>query len=307
MQSATTRRRNPVRPQTAKIYQSYLDAHILPFLGNEPTYTIENGGMKRFVASLAGKNLSASTINQIFNVATAVLASETDPNGNEINPRTWNHDFIDLPIVNKAEVNAPIVTSEQIEALINDSDGQLQALLVLLSASGLRIGEALGLQSRYSKAQQVNSQDGSYWDPETATIHVRWTLVRGKIQKHTKTAAGNRDVDLASEVNDYLKRANLPVDGAFLFQNTLGDAARVNTLYSQIDALGLDAGFHAFRRFRTTHLRQQDIPEQLIKIWLGHDSNSDITDRYSKIGSNKEYRKSQAEKAGFGFKLGEKI
>jgi integrase len=311
MQSATTRRRNPVRPQTAKIYQSYLDAHILPLLGDAPTYTIENGAMKKFVSRLSEKKLSPSTINQIFNVATAVLASETDSNGNEVNPRTWNHDFIDLPIVNKTDTRAEIVTPEQIEAAIHDADPTLRALIVLLASTGLRIGEALALLS-----YRVNVF-GTYWNPETATVHVKSTLVRGKIEPQPKTDAGRREIDLHPDVNEYLKLAKLDtfeyrdepgrsIKEGFLFKNSVGNHARVETLYDQLESLGLDTGFHAFRRFRATHLESQGVPRSLTAYWLGHGGGT-ITDRYIKIDKNLEIRKEWAEKAGFGFKLQEKI
>ena len=42
------------------------------------------------------------------------------------------------------------------------------------------------------------------------------------------------------------------------------------------------AGFHAMRRFRTTWLRKQRAPEDLIKFWLGH-AKGTITDAYSKL------------------------
>jgi len=302
MQSATQRRRNPVRPQTAKIYQSYLDAHILPEFAYISTHLIENGCMRDFIAALSKKNLSASTINQIFNVAAAVIASETDSNGNEMNPRKWNHDFIDLPIVSKTDTRAEIVTPEQIEAAIAEADPTLRSLIVLLAATGLRIGEALAIQASYTKYQQDTCQRISYWSPETATIHVKSTLVRGKIMPQPKTDAGNREIDLHPDINEYLKVANLP-DKGFLFQNSVGNHARVETLYDQLEALGLDTGFHAFRRFRATHLESQGVPRSLTAYWLGHNSGGTVTDRYIKIDRDLAIRKSWCEKAGLGFEL----
>ena len=61
-------------------------------------------------------------------------------------------------------------------------------------------------------------------------------------------------------------------------------------------------GFHSLRRFRTTHLRMQQCPEDLIRFWLGHGSNS-VTDRYSKVAEQREWRKEWAEKVGLGFEL----
>jgi hypothetical protein len=60
------------------------------------------------------------------------------------------------------------------------------------------------------------------------------------------------------------------------------------------------AGFHAMRRFRTTWLRKQRAPEDLIKFWLGH-SGTSVTDSYSKLADDLEFRKQVAETVGTGF------
>ncbi len=59
-------------------------------------------------------------------------------------------------------------------------------------------------------------------------------------------------------------------------------------------------GFHAMRRFRATWLRKQRTPEDLIRFWLGH-AKSNMTDSYSKLSDDIEYRREVAEKIGTGF------
>jgi integrase len=141
----------------------------------------------------------------------------------------------------------------------------------------------------------------SYWDPETAILHVKSTLVRGHIEPQPKTDAGNRQIDLHPDVNEYLKKSDLPTDG-FLFQNSRGSRVRVETAYDHLEDVGISEGFHAFRRFRATHLEAQNIPRSLLQYWLGHSGNS-ISDRYIKIAQDIETRKDWAKKAGFGFEL----
>jgi hypothetical protein len=62
--------------------------------------------------------------------------------------------------------------------------------------------------------------------------------------------------------------------------------------------------FHAFRRFRTTWLRKQHVSEDIIRFWLGHASR-EVTDRYSKLSEDAEFRRSVAASAGLGFELPE--
>ena len=61
-------------------------------------------------------------------------------------------------------------------------------------------------------------------------------------------------------------------------------------------------GFHAFRRFRVTHLRKNRVPEDLIQFWIGHAEKS-VTDGYSKVKEDVEFRKEVAERIGLGFEL----
>jgi hypothetical protein len=61
-------------------------------------------------------------------------------------------------------------------------------------------------------------------------------------------------------------------------------------------------GFHAFRRYRVTHLRKQRVPEDLLRFWIGHADES-VTDGYSKMKADVEFRSFTAEQAGLGFRM----
>jgi len=61
-------------------------------------------------------------------------------------------------------------------------------------------------------------------------------------------------------------------------------------------------GFHAFRRFRVTHLRKNMVPEDLIKFWIGHAPQT-VTDVYSKVKNDVDFRREAAEAVGLGFEL----
>jgi hypothetical protein len=61
-------------------------------------------------------------------------------------------------------------------------------------------------------------------------------------------------------------------------------------------------GFHAFRRYRVTHLRKQRVPEDLLRFWIGH-ADASVTDGYSKMKQDVEFRSFTAEQAGLGFHM----
>ncbi len=296
MQTIQTRRRKPVRPGTARIYQSFLDAHILPALGDKSLKIIENGVAKAFVAKLNAAGLAPATVVSIFKVVEGVLASAQDQNGNELYPRKWNHDFIDLPVINKADQDTPTVTPEQVNAAVSSASGQDQALLVLLASSGLRIGEALALQAYPDDGLNRHS----IWDSKNSLLRIKSTLARGKVSPEPKTEAGRREIDLHPNVNEYLKATNLPKEG-FLFQNSNGNRVRIETLYEHFEDLGIP-GFHSLRRFRITHLEAKGVPRGLAMLWTGH-ASKDVHESYLKFGPDMQVRKDWAQKAGFGFEL----
>jgi hypothetical protein len=62
-------------------------------------------------------------------------------------------------------------------------------------------------------------------------------------------------------------------------------------------------GFHAFRRFRNTFLRNYtSCPNGLRNFWLGW-SGIDMSDHYDKIREDAAFRREVAEHVGIGFEL----
>ncbi len=75
------------------------------------------------------------------------------------------------------------------------------------------------------------------------------------------------------------------------------------SLYPILKSFGLEqAGFHAFRRFRTTHLRKNRVPEDLLRFWIGH-ADKNVTDAYSRVKDDVAFRQLCAANAGLGFEL----
>lgn len=71
------------------------------------------------------------------------------PNGEPIFNRTWDAETMDLPIVEYSEQKRPSLRAKAVSELLSSSSGQEQALYVLLAATGMRISEALALETRH--------------------------------------------------------------------------------------------------------------------------------------------------------------
>ena len=67
--------------------------------------------------------------------------------GDQIYPRTWNHDFIGLPIVQKEKQHRPTITETELGEIVSSVNERYAVLFTLLAGTGLRIGEALGLKA----------------------------------------------------------------------------------------------------------------------------------------------------------------
>jgi integrase len=283
------RKRKPVKPHTVCSWKSHL-RWLDPRLGAVPLSDVNNLTLQGLVTEMSEAGFSPKTILNYVQVVKMVVASAIGKDGEEIYPRKWNHEFIDMPVV--AGQRTPTFTAEEIQQIISRADGQFAVLYTLLAASGLRIGEALALQVEHY---------------QSGTLHIQQGIWNGCIQS-PKTLAGIREVDLTAPVAALLENFLAERKTGFIFRTNRRNAFSPSTvlrrnLHPILIAMGREkAGFHSFRRFRVTHLRKQGTPEDLLRFWIGHADKS-ITDGYSKVKRDVEYRKLQAERVGIGFSI----
>jgi integrase len=287
LQQSEKRKRNPVRPSTLETYKNQIEKHLIPSLGKLKLEDVGNKALKALLVQLYEKNLSAASITLNVNIVKQILASAVNENGDQLYPRTWNSDFIDLPTIGAQK--RPIADAQAVQEAVSKAPTPENALIALLAGSGLRISEALALQV-------VDNGKNTFWDRLNSKIVVRQQR-DGNTFGPVKTDAGVREVDLAKELNDYLE---LRVDPLF----STGCVFHKSEAYyrNALVKYGILGGFHSLRRFRTTHLRLQSVPEPIIHFWIGH-ADQTVTDLYTQVGEKIEARKLHAEKAGLGFSL----
>jgi integrase len=300
----TNRKRKPVAVSTLESWNGCLNKWLNPHIGDIPLSEINNAVLKGLVATMLEKGLSPKTIDNYAQVVKAVVASAVDKEGEEIYPRKWNHDFMDMPVVEKAKQNTPCFSTEIMTGLANWKYERERMVFILCGAAGLRIGEALGLEI------------DKHISPDYLTISIEQKARHGKVEKRLKTASAYRKVDLHPQIAAALKEFVGVRKSGFLFQTRTGRPLGPSNilrrhLHPALKKLGFanpvtgnhKAGNHAFRRFRNTHLRNRtQCPEGLQKFWLGHADES-MGDLYDKIKEDLAFRKEWAEKCGFGFKL----
>ena len=297
LQTAQTRKRNPIKPRTADAWSTYLK-YINSQIGGMPLSEVNNLAMKQFIATMANERKSGKprfapkSISNYVQLIEMVIGSALNEKGEAIYPVKWNHDFMDLPEI--GEQRKPAFTAEEVKTIISKAGGMPRVLYALLAGSGLRIEEAVALR--------VQNLVGT-------VLHVRHSHWNGELYT-PKTDAGIREVDLHSSLAAMLREHIGTRTSGYLFQTSKGTPlARSNVLRRSLHVILKEmgkekCGFHAFRRFRITHLRKQRVMEVLLRIWVGH-STEGITDKYTveSLKTDVAYRSITAEQAGLGFQL----
>jgi integrase len=284
------RKRRPAKPATVANWRCCVDKWLNPNIGDLPLASVNNGTVKTLVAKMHTANLSAQTMTTYINLVKLIVGSALDDNGDQLFPRKWNNEFIDLPVIENQK--QPTFTQDVMTAIVEKGCGQDQVLYVLLAGTGLRVGEALGLEVKHLSA-------------DCRTITIEQSCWQGSIQS-PKTKSAYRQIDVSADIANLLKQFIGDRESGLIFANGAGrPLSQTNvvrrSLHPILEELGVEkTGFHAMRRFRATWLRKQRTPEDLIRFWLGH-AKSSMTDGYSKLADDIDYRREVAEKIGTGF------
>jgi integrase len=289
-----TRDREPIKDSSS--IEAALNKWILPEIGDLPLGSVHNITVKPLVDKMK-KSLSARTVNKYVEYITQVVASLKDGRtGEPIHPRKWDSSVMDLPVVNLKRQRRPALRVEAINTLVSKSEGDERALYVLLAATGMRISEALALETKHF----VN-------DGRTIQVCQQVDRDRPRVVEYLKTDAGYREVDLSKQVAEYLRSFINGKDG-LLFETRNGTPYLHNNLEQrwltprlqamQVDEKGM--GFHAFRRFRKTWLRGERCQEDINNFWMGHQPET-MSELYSRMEFELERRLQEAEKIGVGF------
>jgi len=301
MKQSQTRKRKPIRGRTAVSIQGALDKWILPAIGDLQVGSVDNLSVKPLIERMCNSGLRPRTVNKYIEYVKQAVESVKAPNGEPVYNRKWNAETMDLPIVEYSEQKRPSLKAKAISDLISGSSGQEQALYVLLAATGMRISEALAVET-------------GHFINEGRTIKVEQQVQKDSPQvvKYLKTAAAKREVDLHPKVAEFLQRYMAGKTG-LLFCT----AAMTPHMYSNLEdrwltprlvKMGLDEkgmGWHSFKRFRKTWLRGQRCLEDVNNFWMAHKPQT-MSEVYSHLHEELELRLEEAERVGYGFDLPEK-
>jgi integrase len=204
------RKRKPVAPGTIEDWERTLRIWINPNIGDCPISDVNNGVLRKLVAVMSEKGLAPKTIENYLQVPKMVVASVLDDDGNQVYPRKWNHDFIDVPIVEESKQNRPSFSPEVMTGLAKYRKPRERMFFIVCGAGGLREGEALGIEI------------DKHLSSDCGTIRVKQKARRGKVEQRLKTASAQRNVELHPDVAKLLKEFVGTRTGGLLFQTENG-------------------------------------------------------------------------------------
>lgn len=261
-----------VRASTAAEYQRHVD-RVIGEVGSVPLKNWKAADIRGLWAQFEREEIGSRTRHAIHVTIRQALADAVSDGLLVVNPAA----AVKAP--RQTTPNRRFLTPEQVRTLLEavDKTGtpQTTALVTLVAATGMRIGEALGL-----RWEDV--------DLKSASVRIRRTLaeVNGRfIEQDPKTKSSNRTISLPKRAIERLRRyrkarGTVPLGSALVFHDQNGSWLRKTNLYQRIlNPLLIEAelpkvGWHALRHAHATALLAAGEPIADVAGRLGHRDSS---------------------------------
>lgn len=178
-------------PTTERLYQGFLDNHILPVLGDKKLTRITRGDIRRWHANLTTKGLSPNSAAKVYRLLHQMLAYAVDDERISSNPcaikNAGREQVEERHIPSLADVNRVVAAT----------DVRYRPMVQLAAFVGLRFGELAGLQRKH-------------FNPLRKTLTVEQQLdqtAKGEIRfRPPKTDAGKRTLTLPAAIVESLNQ-----------------------------------------------------------------------------------------------------
>lgn len=251
-----------MRVQSRRAYRSIIANHLEPSFGERPLQAIDTTAVQELVAVMHAKGLSPATIGTtVARVRQILGAARTDGYAAHVIQRGT----IRLPSASRAARERRHITEPELQRILEASSGEQRVLWAVLGYTGVRIGEALGLEW-----QHVDLGEG--------LLRIRQAATCGVLAP-CKTKTATRDVPMLPELQSILRayRADrAAASSGLLFPTSRGrprraDDVRRRWLHPLLERLGIaPAGCHAFRHGLPARLDALGLSPAAIQTFLGH-------------------------------------
>ena len=273
------------RSSTVREYERCLRTYVLPALGSKRLTTITTPMVEDVLDTMAAKGLSRSTVNQGKKALAAALSDAVRDRLLGVNVASAAR----LPEILSAPKPVQIPEPSEVQALMDKSQGtELGRLLILITYTGVRIGEALG-----AKWADFELDAGSWTIERTTTLDRKGRIVLGT---RTKTGA-TRTVPLTAHVVESLREQRRQVTAARLrafawadldlvFPSSTGTVMEPTNMRRQLKIhtkeLGYPGAFHTLRHYTASVGLATATPAQVSRL-LGHANTRTTLDVYGHL------------------------
>lgn len=262
------------KPSCQENMGQHLSKYLLPRFGQMSLSTIDERQAQEFVAFLNRKGtLQPKSIRNIVGVLKMILGVKVW--------RDWSLSMPEIPVKEQR-----YFTEDEMRSIVGAAKGQWRVMFATLASTGLRCGEVFGLH--------VNDLEF-----EHGRIRVRRSVWKGQ-EVSVKTKAGYRVVHVDPALADMIRQhLGTRTAGRVFHTNRMTPFSKDNVrrkLHGILETLGLDrGGLHAFRHGRVSVLRENGVPDDLVREWVGH-SSLRTTSRYTHFRD--DYRRQVADGLG---------
>jgi len=268
------------KPSTVNLWRKYYQEMIQVF-GFVRMQELDRQVLQPYFTALS-KRLAPSSVKGQWVALCAVLNYATEEGLIDEYPR------VNLPKIYRTPQDYWDISD--MRKMIQHTTGKLHTFIILLSETGCRVGEALGLQ-------------GADIDEVNKNLSIKRTIYDGR-PNAPKTESSYRQLAISDKLCYALCSLKHPSKPeSYLFRTSLGNPWRpsfilrkMNKLYDRLHMP--HKGFHAFRRGNITHLHYNlEIPEKIIGQRVGHLSSGMTLGVYVQpmIGRDKKWIEKIAE------------
>jgi integrase len=301
------------RATTAAQVETHLRRHVYPTFGDRSLASVRPSEVQAWVRGLE-QRLAPSTIQVVYSFVAGVFRAAVRDRLIVATP------CVDVRLPKRQPKRVEPLATERVEALIAAMPERYHALVVLAAGTGLRQGEAFGVE--------VEAVD---WLRRTLEVRQQLVLMPGGAPyvAPLKTPASYRTVPLPGVVVDALTAhlAAFPAvevelldttskptakrrPAAFIFTTSAGLPIR-RTRFSDVwrtaakaAALPAGASFHDLRHYYASLLIQHGESVKVVQKRLGHKSAVETLDTYSHLWPDSEDRTREAVDAVLGQRVG---
>ncbi|MFC1512104.1 tyrosine-type recombinase/integrase [Candidatus Latescibacterota bacterium] len=270
---------------TQKNYKYILEKNVLPEFGNTKITDINRYKIKQFLLKQFNSGYSASTVNHIKCAISNVLNLAVDDEIINANPAHRLGNFLKKEELNINKKITPLTREElsDLMKVFKEKFPNDYPLALTLARTGMRFGEALGLQ----------------WgdiDFENRSIHIQRSYIKGRID--TPKSGKTRKVDMSIQLTETLKelknKCGSNSEWIFINKNKNpinGENWRRRIFYPVIKLARIKKiRIHDLRHTYASLLLQLGTPMIYVRDQLGHSSIRITVDTYGHLvpGGNKE-------------------